>query len=101
MLPFLPTYVGFLISQRYIVTFKHPCIKQATFSVFSYQRTVSSVPPTVVGCVVAFDGYTIPWVMACTRNGLVIRFVGLFAVDRLHFLLLLGLGLKKVAFLSW
>ena len=73
------------------MTFKHPCIKQATFSVCSYQRTLSSVPPTVVGVSVAFDGYTISWVMACTRNGLVMRFVGLFAVDRLHFLLLLGL----------
>ena len=50
---------------------------------------------------VAFDGYTISWVMACARNGLAVRLVGLFAVDRLHFSLLLGLGLNKVAFLSW
>lgn len=77
MLPFLPTYVGFLISQRYIVTFKHPCIKQATLSVFSYQRTVSSVPPTVVGCVVAFDGYTIAHLFKSLRMALL---CGLLAV---------------------
>ena len=44
--------------------------------------------PTVVGVSVAFDGYTLSWVMARARNGLAVRLVGLFAVDRLHFLLL-------------
>lgn len=49
------------------MTFKYPCIKQVTFSICSYQRAVSSVPPTVVGVAVAFDGYTIAHLFKVSR----------------------------------
>ena len=59
-----------LISQRLVMTFKYRLIKQVTFSIFSFQRTVSSVPPTLVGVSVAFDGYTIAHLFKVLRMAL-------------------------------